>query len=460
MISQKRRLAVISTHPPKDSGLGQYTIDLINSLPIKKYFDDIHMFSVNINKNNKRKLSEIDLTNIQDLVSTSKKINKDYDVASIQFDEYYFHNNDLIELNYLNFYTFLSSITIPVVVTLHFCFRNKRFFNKILKSILCLPNVHIVVHSKNHKKYIQNITNSSGNIHLIHHGYPDDITKFSSREKLTYKKFRNENENNTILMTLGYFGEWKNQLNTIKLVADLIEDGIKIRYYVIGSDVYGKDYYLQCKKEIESRRLTKYIILKNEYLSRERFNLYMKCTDIYIAYHKNYENLNPSGTLIYALGAGTPVITSRTMFSSSPEIKDLSVLAKDDAEFTFRLNDLITDGNKRKLLSRKSIDSTGQWAWSKISQKYLKLIQKILYDNTKFPISNKLLLIYPFVNSSQKMTFSDEAKKIVVNIPIFNLPFSSLINTVFFRKANRIFQYTQLYTYLEIQTIWNKIIHN
>jgi len=461
MDSKKTRLAVISTYPFKKSGLSQYTKDLIKSAIFRKSFQQIHTFSVAIKTGHDEIADNIDFTDISSLISTARILNEAYDAVHIQFDEYYFYNSQLIELNYSNFYTFLTSLKIPTLVTLHFGFRENKFLSALLRKILNLPHVHVTVHSESHMKYIQKISKNSNKVHLIHHGFPDNLRKFSDNEMIRYKNFRTKNKGFVVLMTLGYFGEWKNQLRMITLISFLIKRGLPLKYYVIGSNMYDKNYYQRCKQEIISQKMNDYIILKNIFLSSKKFNFYLKCADIYVAPHQNYHNTNPSGTITYALGAGLPLIASVTSFSSSPEIKKSILLANNDTQFLKKIIFLVSNPKKRRLMSEMAIHTTANWAWSSISRRYFDLLYSMIRQKGAVQKTDKTRLIYPFTKDTaliQKMKIIHNANELIVLIPLFKLPCISLMHSEICKKINHSFQLLQIEIYIWIQITWNKLL--
>ena len=368
---QKLKLAVISTYPFRESGIAKFTKDLISTDNIKNIFSKVHVFTAAIEPSEKLIKIDFNFCDTYQLNKLADVINKDYQMLSIQWDDGYVWKCKSAEIGYMNLFLFLKSIKVPVLITLHHGFDKKWFYTKLFCLMRSLPNVYFISQYSNQYGYIKKILKNDSNILLIPHGYPDNLRN--------HHQYSNRKSNEIILTTLGFFGGWKNQLTMIRLVSSVIKSGIPIKYYVLGSDVYGKDYFRECVDVVRTNHMAKNIFVKNMWLDNASFAKYLRRTDIYVSYNNaTVIGSNPSGTMTYALGLGKPVVCCATDFTTSKEMSNLLFVAKNDNDFINILIKLTGDKKYRENISSKIYTGTTKWTWSKISEKYAENMKKIL----------------------------------------------------------------------------------
>ena len=147
-------------------------------------------------------------------------------------------------------------------------------------------------------------------IEIIEHGVP--VSK-GFRTEAIRKKFNFGN--NTALFTFGLLSRNKGIETVIKALPKIVEKHKNILYIVLGNthpkvlshdgEEY-REYLLRLVKEYD---LEKYVYFYKNFVPEEQLMEYLYAIDIYITPYLNEAQIT-SGTLSYAVGAGTAVIST------------------------------------------------------------------------------------------------------------------------------------------------------
>lgn len=211
------------------------------------------------------------------------------------------------------------------------------FFKLLLNSI----PVAFTSHSETEIKQLKNLfPDYSDRFHYLPHLiYPEllEAKTLSRPKKLPQTK--------KLLVTLGFIGPWKGQLELLKILSRLPQLRKKFVYLIAGQ-VVDENYYRQCREIINKEKLTAHVKIIKRFLSQKEFNFYLSQADIYLDYHTR-EKHTGSGTLAHALAAGKTILTTSNPYTNNQTIKKSLIVAQDSASYAAQLQKLFEQSDPK-----------------------------------------------------------------------------------------------------------------
>ncbi len=404
------KLSLIGTYPPRKCGIGTFTQNLYHSIikneELKK--DQAEGFVIALDDQEqsydypKEVIYTIRQEHQRDFLKAAKSINiSGADICILEHEFGIFGGQNGVYILPL-----LHRLTIPLVVTLHTVIKTPSYTEKMILQEINRMAQKIVVMSK---KAVELLTGIYGvpeeKIALIEHGVPD--LKFN--QELTKKEFKLGNKK--ILLTFGFIGRNKGIETAIKALPDLVKKHPNVLYMVLGRTHpnvlrhSGEEYRSFLLRLVKSLNLENHVFFLNEHISQKELFKYLSAADIYITPYLNEEQVT-SGTLSYAIGAGTAVI-------STPYWHAVELLADGRGRlFDFGnhkmlagiLNELLDNPDKLKQLRENALEYGKKITWSKIGMQYTSLFKSILEEDVKV-IPRRETVLDPFILPPFSLTY-------------------------------------------------------
>ncbi|MBN2595663.1 MAG: glycosyltransferase family 4 protein [Marinifilaceae bacterium] len=306
------KFAYIGTYPPRECGIGSFTKDLYYSM-----VDDINRnenegFIVTMNNSDEEYSypKEVKLTiqqeNRNEYIAAAKYINNSgADVCILQHEFGIFGGRSGIYILSL-----LHHLKIHLVVTLHTISNNPSYTEKaILKEICKMANLVVVMNLKAIDFLIDIYDVPKEKITFIEHGVPDfhfDQKKIKKELNLEKKK---------IILTFGFLSRNKGIEVAIKALPRLVKKHPNVIYLVLGKihpsvmRCSGDEYLLYLRQLVKNLSLEDHVVIPNKYVPQDDLFKFLCASDIYITPYNNEAQIT-SGTLSYAIGAGSAVIST------------------------------------------------------------------------------------------------------------------------------------------------------
>jgi glycosyltransferase involved in cell wall biosynthesis len=392
------KLAYIGTYPPRECGIGTFTMNLYRSMAknngINK--DSIDGFIVAMNDHDQTYdyPEEVKLTIRQehqrDYLSAVKFINlSGADLCILEHEFGIFGGQDGVYILPL-----LHRLEIPLIVTLHTIIKTPSYNEKAILVEICRMANKIVVMSHKAIEFLTSIYNVEiEKIVFVDHGVPDiQFSQIQSKEEFNL-------ENKKVLLTFGFIGRNKGIETVIKALPKIVEKYPEVLYMVLGKThpnvlrYSGEEYRNYLQHLVKSLNLGNHVFFLNEYINQKELFKYLSASDIYITPYINEAQIT-SGTLSYAIGVGSAVV-------STPYWHAAELLA-DGRGKLFNFNDsdglstilmeLLDNPDVLKDLRKKAYDYGRKITWPQTGEKYLAVAKKILEDKPKVQVKKEIFL--------------------------------------------------------------------
>ncbi|MBC7319526.1 glycosyltransferase [bacterium] len=374
------RLAFISTYPPQECGIANFTRDLVDAILSNSKDIDIFVFAptdsyINLDFNYEKSfLIYPGRDNYIDIADTINSL--EIDCISLQHEYGLFSGNDGDDILYL-----LDRLNVPVVTTLHTILTEPTESQKsILKEIGNLSE-YLVVMTPSGIRLLRDIYRiDKGKIRFIYHGIPNlspTLSKEEMKEKLGIP------DDTFILSTFGLLSEGKGIEYVLWALPKVLEE-FNVKYLIIGRTHpkvvrnEGEKYREKLLNIVSELGLEDNVIFVNRYLTQEEIINYLEMTDIYITPYLNPQQIT-SGTLSYAIGLGKVVISTPYIYAKDMLSNGRGFLCR------FRDPDSIGDIILHILRNPDELDRTREkilnlreeMSWSNVGARYIKLFQEV-----------------------------------------------------------------------------------
>lgn len=399
------RIVVIGNYPPRKCGIATFTENFVNSL---NSIEDL---------NNDKKL------HIEVIAMNDPETNYDYPgivtkkIRQEQIEDYqnaidYINSNGFTICHIQHEYgifggtsgiyilRFLAQIKIPIVITLHTVPKTPNYYQRQIIYTFGLKACKIITMNPLAVDILNEIYQiDKKRVAIIEHGVPEFLPydKVEAKVELGW-------QNNMVLMTFGLLGRSKGIETALKALPEICARFPKLIYVVLGSlhphviRHEGYAYIDELKKLASELGIDDKVIFKDEYVGEQKLMAYLKATDIYITPYIN-ENQITSGTLSYAVSAGTAVVSTPYLHAKQLLINEKGCLFNfyDSAGLKKVLLKLLTDSDYRTRLQANGFDHGQKITWTKTGKEYLDIYYSVAQDTkiNSIPIQNVLLKFLP-----------------------------------------------------------------
>jgi glycosyltransferase involved in cell wall biosynthesis len=383
------KIAYIATYPPRECGIGTFTRNLYNSMVMNNKTTNASneglVIALNDHEQTYNYPEEVKLTIRQehqrDYLSAVKFINlSGADICVLEHEFGIFGGQNGVYILPL-----LHRLEIPLIVTLHTIVKAPSYNEKAVLQEICKMATKIVVMSHKAIEFLTTIYNiDKRKIEYIEHGVPD-IQFDQSQSK---KEFHLENKK--VLLTFGFISRNKGIETVIKALPKVIEKFPEVLYMVLGKThpnvlrYSGEEYRIYLQHLIKSLNLGQHVFFLNEFINQKELFKYLSASDIYVTPYLNEAQVT-SGTLSYAIGAGSAVV-------STPYWHATELLAdgrgrlfnfNDSDELSTIFLELLDNREVLKDLRKKAFEYGRTITWPKSGDKYVALAENIFTTRTE-----------------------------------------------------------------------------
>lgn len=378
------KLAYIGTYPPRECGIGTFTMNLYKSMITdeEESKEPVEGFIVAMNDHEQTFIypEEVKLTIRQehqrDYLKAVKFINlsgADMCILEHEFGIYGGQNGIYI-------LPLLHRLEVPLIVTLHTIIKTPSYNEKAVLQEICKMAQKVVVMSHKAIEFLTNIYNvEKEKIVFIEHGVPDlHFNQEQSKKELKL-------ENKKLLLTFGILSRNKGIETVINALPKVIEKHSDVIYLVLGKThpsvirQSGEEYRIYLQRLIKSLNLYDNVFFINEFVNQKELFKYLSASDIYITPYLNEAQIT-SGTLSYAIGVGSAVVSTPYWHASELLADGRGRLFdfNNSDELSKILLDLLDNPDVLNNLREKAFDYGKTITWPKSGDKYVALVKQIL----------------------------------------------------------------------------------
>lgn len=412
------KIAVIGNYLPRQCGIATFTTDLSQSLAqeltIEENLINVAMDDIPEGYNYPAQVKFRIRQDVQsDYFWAADYLNANqYDAAIVQHEYGIYGSEDGCHILHM-----IKSLNMPVITNLHTVLEHPTAGQRKVMEGLAKYSDRLLVMSKKAIEILTTVYGIDRNmISFIPHGIPDATFK-------TPGLFNNYFglENKDIILTFGLLGPDKGIESMIKAMPSIVKEHPNVLYLILGQthphilDKHGDTYREELQKLINKLKMEDYIKFHNQFVKLETLIQYLQTAKIYAIPYLKREQIT-SGTLSYALGVGTAVVS--TPFWHAEELladgRGKLVPFNDSEAMAKEINYLLSHEHEREVMRFKAYQYGRSMTWKEVSKKHLALISKLKdrksFDNMQ-DVSVKFHKIYkelPDVNLSHLKTMTDD----------------------------------------------------
>lgn len=387
------KIAIIGTYPPRQCGIATFTHDLYQSL-LHSSTQDHRIFAVS--DGSEYVFPEevefiIDKEDLSSYFEAAQIINEKFDACIIQH-EYGIFGGDtgkyIIDL--------LKNIKVPVVTNLHTVLEQPNQFEYRIIRELAQYSSKVTVMTQRAIDMLEKIYEiNKQSIALIPHGVP----QFECDQQIAKRKLGFQNKK--VMLSFGFLGRSKGFETAIKAVANIENDDFI--YIILGSthpnvlrtegDVY-RDDLMEMVMNLNIGHKVQFI---NQFASEKLLKEYLSACDIYVTPYPNEHQIS-SGTLSFAVGAGTACISTPYWYAKDLLAEDRGILFpfNDAHALSMIVNDLLDNPTKMRYYRNNAANYGQQMSWENVGKRQLALLKEVNIEQTttislKNTVNNKVL---------------------------------------------------------------------
>ncbi|MHC4911548.1 MAG: glycosyltransferase family 4 protein [Planctomycetota bacterium] len=370
-----KKVAFISSFPPRRCGIATFTADLIKNAAIaaKDEFEPlvVAVRSEGLKYNDPVKF-EIRQNVKNDYICAADYINFSHvDVVSVQHEFGLFGGEAGSYLSLL-----LNRLNAPIVTTLHTVLDDPSpAYHKSLVDV-CSASYKVITMNERGVDMLRDIYGIAGrNVELIAHGIPDLPFVDSN-----YYKYKFGMEGRRTILTFGLLSKNKGIEVMLRAMPAIVQVEPSVLYVILGMTHPsvlkhdGESYRFGLQRMVRELNLQKHVIFHNRFVDDEELRNFLCAADIYATPYLNQEQLT-SGTLSFAVGTGKAVV-------STPYWAAMELLAEgrgklvrfgDSEQMAEAIREILQDDSLFYSLRRRAYEYGRARTWPKIGQKYWKL---------------------------------------------------------------------------------------
>jgi len=266
------------------------------------------------------------------------------------------------------------------VIICHTVLKTPSFHEKAILKKMGERAEQVVVMSHLAIEFLTNIYRiPEEKISMIHHGVPDfGSVKTKNERKLNFP-------GKTVMCTFGLLGRNKGIETVIKALPFVVKTHPDIVYVVLGKTHpmvkldSGEEYrdYLKCL--VGANGLSDHVVFLDEFLEEEDLKENLLGIDIYITPYLNEAQIT-SGTLAYAVGSGTCIVSTpywharELLADNRGKLFDFG----DSNNLAQVLNELLDDPLQVRTIREVAFAYGKEMYWKEIGKKYYRLFTTVL----------------------------------------------------------------------------------
>lgn len=377
------KISFIATYPPRQCGIGTFTKDLFNSVVTSDDIDNGNQGIVIAVDDNRqgydypeevvmsiRQEEQTDYLKAADLINFSG-----VDICILEHEFGIFGGQNGIYILPL-----LYRLEVPFLVTLHTVLKIPSYNERaVLKEICKLAHSIVVMSQTGVDILIEEYEINAKKIVIIEHGVPD----IHFNQQLAKKEFRLSSKK--VLLTFGFIGRNKGIETVLKALPEVVDKYPELVYIILGKTHphvirhSGEEYRVYLAGLVQKLGIGKHVIFLNEFISQPELFKYLSAADIYITPYTNEAQIT-SGTLSYAIGAGTAVISTPYWHAKELLANGRGRLFpfQDSSSLRDILLDLLDNPEEMAELRSNAFEYGREITWPKIGEKYIKLSAEIV----------------------------------------------------------------------------------
>jgi len=388
-----KRIALVGNFPPRKCGIATFTNDLNDGIKNNGIATSIIAMNDGVKKYNYPEdvEFEIEQDEVTSYIKAARFLNtRKFDAVMLQHEFGIFGGQDgghIVQL--------LKRLQIPVVTTFHTVLDNPSKTQRNVVNEIADLSYKLVSISKKGIDILNDIYHiPTSKCEHIHHGaHPTDIKNIERiRQRIGTK-------NRKVLLTFGLLSRNKSIEVVIKALPEVVKKHPDILYIVLGAthpNVVkndGEEYRHSLMRLAKKLNLEKNILFIDRFVSNKELFEFLTVCDVYIIPYLGQKQIS-SGTLIYAMGAGKPIISTPFWYAEEMLAENRGLLFdfNDSGQLSEKIIFLFDNDQQRHIISHNAFSLAKECFWPKIGKQYVELIDKMsdIPDLSQPQVSNSV----------------------------------------------------------------------
>ncbi len=381
-------VAVIGNYLPRQCGIATFTTDLVDAL--SKEAPDVNLGAVAMNDNPEgykypeKVRFEIQQNKLSDYSIASEYLNiNQMDIVCVQHEYGIFGGSAGSHLLKL-----LGELRMPVVTTLHTVLKDPEpEYREVMLKLADLSE-RLIVMSRKAIDFLTDIYDiPEEKITFIHHGIPDvpfvDPNFYKEQFKVEGKK---------VLLTFGLLSPKKGIEHVLQALPTIIKKHPDIAYIILGAThphilkAHGDEYRIRLQQLVHKLNLSDHVHFQNRFVGLNELCEFLGTADVYISPYLEEAQIT-SGTLIYAMGSGKPVVSTPYWYATEMLAGGRGVIVpfQNSDAIAEQITNLFEQDIGRHQIRKKAYNFTRKAVWSEVSKRYLDVFRDVKLKRSLHP---------------------------------------------------------------------------
>lgn len=384
------KIGYIGTYPPRKCGIATFTNNLAKAISFnideKPMTEKTVILAMTDEESVYQYPSEVDFiireNNQGDYVKAAEYLNyNEIDLCILEHEFGIFGGNSGLYILPL-----INRLRIPLIVTFHTVLKDPSYMQKLITREITAKAYKVIVMSQRAVDFLKEYYGLDGSkITIIEHGVPkkreSDTMKVKKKFNLTGKR---------LLFTFGLLSRNKGIETVIKALPEVVKKHSNVIYLVLGNthpSVFkssGEEYREYLIRLIDELELQEHVVFHKAFVTDDNLMEFLSASDIYITPYLNEAQIT-SGTLSYAIGAGTAVASTPYWHAQELLSNYRGVLFdfNDSEKLSSIIIELLDD--KRKLMEMKlnALKYGKNLFWNDIGKSYLDVCNEAVNNFKK-----------------------------------------------------------------------------
>jgi len=372
-----RKIAFLSTYPPRQCGLATFTEDLVNEIEKIPFVQPSVIAVVDkdayTNSLVVRKLSQHDRTSY---LLTALWANDNVDLLVIEHEYGIFGGESgeyILDL--------AKKLKIPFIVTTHTVLLEpspKQL--SVLRDLGRLSTKVVTMAESSISILTETYGIESEKLIFIPHGVPH--MQVESRKKL---KINHGLQNKKVISSFGLISPAKGLEYGIEAVAKVVPDYPNLIYLILGKthpcvkESMGEEYRQSLMDLAERLGVQDNIRFIDKYLTKEEVITHLHLSDIYLTPYLSKEQA-VSGTLAYAMGCGRVIVSTPYRYAEEMLGNGRGMLAqfRDSESMAVCIRSVLANPIRKKEMEMKTLAVGQTMTWANVAAQYAELGMHII----------------------------------------------------------------------------------
>lgn len=374
----------ITSYPPRVCGIATYSHDLIKALE-NKFSNSLSIKVCALESGDAdyrygREVKYILKTSLADeYAELALKINNDKCIKIVLIQ----HEFGFFKVQEHSFQQFLNKLSKPVVIVFHTVLPNPKSHLKTKVQKMANACNSVVVMTNNSMQLLADVYGvKKQKISVIAHG-----THLVPHLSKVFLKKKHGLTDRKVLTTFGLLSSGKSVETTLRALPAIIKTNTEVVFLIIGKThpevvkSEGEKYRQKLKAMVKGKKLTRHVLFINRFLPTPDLLEYLQLTDIYL-FTTNDPNQAVSGTFVYAMSCGCPIISTPIPHAREVLTPDTGIIfdfhnSKQLADGVIRL---LNDEPLRRSISSNTLQKIVSTAWENSAVAHAMLFEKISGD--------------------------------------------------------------------------------